>query len=338
MPADDGTGWLHEVWYGRARGGFLLWPLEGLFRGIAAVRRALFRLGVCRIGWVDAPVIVVGNLSVGGTGKTPLVGWLAGAARDAGRRPAIVSRGYGGSEPAVPLPVTAETPASIAGDEPLMLARDTGLPVYVSRDRLAAARRAAADGANLVIADDGLQHYRLGRDAEIAVVDGTRGHGNGHCLPAGPLREPVSRLDRVDAVVTSGSTERSGFTLAIDAAVNAASDERRPLGAFSGQAVHAIAGIGNPQRFHDALAAFGIDVRPVAVPDHGRAGPAQLSPDDALPVLMTAKDAVKYRGLGARHWVVPARVEMSADDAARLRAIIDLALRRYASRREDADG
>lgn len=337
MRADDGQGWLQRAWYGRARGAFLLWPLEWLFRAVAALRRTAFRSGLARTGWVDAPVIVVGNIVAGGSGKTPLAGWLAKRAQAGGLRPAIVSRGYGGSEPEAPIAVTPTSAASVVGDEPLMLARETGLPVYVSRDRLAAASHAVAQGADLVIADDGLQHYGLGRDVEIAVVDAARGHGNGHCLPAGPLREPVSRLDRVDLVVHANGGEAPTYTLAVEAAVNAESGERRPLAAFAGAPAHVVAGIGHPERFHDALSRFGIDVRPVAVPDHGKLVPDALSPDDALPVLMTSKDAVKYAGLGARHWVVPATVTLTDADADAIAGMLALAQRRHRARGGRAD-
>lgn len=338
MPADDGQGGLQRAWYGRPGGWLLLLPLEWLFRGVAALRRALFRVGIFRTHRVDAPVIVIGNIAAGGSGKTPLVGWLAERARAAGFRPAIVSRGYGGSEPAAPIAVTQASAASVVGDEPLMLARDTGLPVYVSRDRVAAATHAVEQGADLVIADDGLQHYRLGRDVEIAVVDGARGHGNGHCLPVGPLREPVSRLDRVDLVVHSNGGEAPTYALAVAEAVNAASGERRPLGAFAGAPAHVIAGIGHPERFHAALSGFGIDVRPVPVPDHGSLAPAALSPGDDLPVLMTAKDAVKYTGLGARHWIVPATVSLTDADGDTISEMLALARRRHDERGGSADG
>ncbi|MEO1320591.1 MAG: tetraacyldisaccharide 4'-kinase [Pseudomonadota bacterium] len=330
--ATEHGGWLQRVWYGKAPGGFLLWPLEWLFRGLAALRRAAFRMGLADTRWVSAPVIVVGNISVGGSGKTPLVGWLGRAAREAGWQPAIVSRGYGGAQPLEPLAVTSETAAAVSGDEPLMLARDTGLPVFVSRDRYAAAAQAVARGADLVIADDGLQHYGLGRDAEVVVVDATHGHGNGHCLPAGPLREPVSRLAQADLVVRSNGEGGTSYRLAIAEAVNLETGERRPLTSFAGATVHVVAGIGHPARFHAALEAFGMTVQPIAVPDHGRLEASALSPDDASPVLMTAKDAVKYTALTARHWVVPARVDTDDDTAAALRGLLELARARFNER------
>ena len=330
--ATEHDGWLQRVWYGKASGGFLLWPLEWLFRGLAALRRAAFRVGLADTRWAAAPVIVVGNINVGGSGKTPLVGWLARTAREAGWQPAIVSRGYGGAEPREPLAVGAETFAAVSGDEPLMLARDTGVPVFVSRDRYAAAAQAVARGADLVIADDGLQHYGLGRDAELVVVDATRGHGNGHCLPAGPLREPVSRLARADLVVHSNGAGGASYRLSITEAVNLETGERRSLESFAGAVAHVVAGIGNPARFHTALEAFGIAVQPIAVPDHGRLEPSALSPDDAAPVLMTAKDAVKYTAFTSRHWVVPARVDMDDETATALRGLLELARTRFNER------
>lgn len=334
MAAERGSGWLQRVWYGDAPGGFVLWPFEWLFRSVATLRRAAFRRGLATTRRVAAPVIVVGNIAVGGSGKTPLVGWLTREAQRVGHRPAIVSRGYGGSEPDTPLEITDKTSARVSGDEPLMLARETGVPVFVSRDRYAAAAQAVAHGADLVIADDGLQHYPLGRDAEIAVVDGNRRHGNGHCLPAGPLREPVSRLDDVDLVVYSNCDDDTvvAYQLALTDAVNFATGERRALSMFSGDAVHAAAGIGHPARFHKALAAFGIDVTPIEVPDHGRLGHAALHPSGDAPVFMTAKDAVKYEKLGQRHWVVPATVVLSEGAANAVRGTIELATTRYRER------
>ncbi|MEL7023684.1 MAG: tetraacyldisaccharide 4'-kinase [Pseudomonadota bacterium] len=314
--------WLYSVWYEGGTGGWALRPLEWLFRCIVAVRRFLYRNGVFKSLSIDAPVVVVGNIAVGGGGKTPLVGWLARQLSERNLRIAIISRGYGGDEPTMPLRVDETTPAAVAGDEAKMLAALTGVPVYVCRDRVSAANVAHKDGANLILADDGLQHYRLGRAMEIAVVDAVRQHGNRRCLPAGPLREPVSRLSSVDVIVASGGkiegVSDMFYTLDIQTAINGASGVERPLAAFYGQSVYALAGIAHPQRFVDMLSSFGLRVLQIPAADHQTLDAASIDPDDALAVLMTEKDAVKYDSLSERHWIVPAQVEMEPADAQRL--------------------
>ncbi|MEO0576628.1 MAG: tetraacyldisaccharide 4'-kinase [Pseudomonadota bacterium] len=315
--------WLYAVWYEQARGGFLLWPLEGLFRAIAFVRRLLFRMGALKAYSVDAHIVVVGNIAVGGAGKSPLTAWLASELTRAGYRVAIVSGGYGGNARGAPLLVTDNTEAALCGDEAKMLAQSTGVPVYVSRDRVAACVRASLDGAQIVLCDDGLQHYRLRRDVEIAVVDGERLHGNGHCLPAGPLREPVRRLDAVDLVVYNGGSGRApSFELHIDEAINIETGARKVLSDFAGARVHAFAGIGHPQRFFKALRAHGLTVNAVSLGDHALASEQQRHPAEPGEVLMTDKDAVKYADLTARHWRVPATLLMSESDVSRVLAAV----------------
>ncbi|MEL7312665.1 MAG: tetraacyldisaccharide 4'-kinase [Pseudomonadota bacterium] len=304
--------WLYSVWYDNGAGGWILRPLEWLFRSIVAIRRMLYRQGIFTTQHLDVPVVVVGNLAVGGGGKTPLVGWLVSELRDRGCRVAIVSRGYGGEEPARPLRVGDDVTAARSGDEAKMLAESTGAPVFVCRDRVAAARAAQEDGAELIVADDGLQHYRLGRAMEIVVIDAARGQGNTRCLPAGPLREPMSRLSDVDLIVGSGGeipgVSEISYSLTIQTAVNGESGVERDLETFSGQHVHAVAGIAHPTRFVDALERFGIRVNLIPVGDHQVLERAELNPSDELDVLMTEKDAVKYQSLEQRHWIVPARV------------------------------
>ena len=264
------------------------------------------------------PVIVVGNLSVGGSGKTPLVMWIAEHLHARGFRPAIVSRGYGGSVEAPREATIASDPAEV-GDEPMLLARRSGCPVWVGPDRVAviAALRAQHPDCNVVILDDGLQHYRLARDIEIAVVD-ARGWGNGMLLPAGPLREPPSRLRSVHAVVAhdidkaelqryAGTKPIFAMTLQgeeVHRATNAL--ERRSLRRFAGQRVHAVAGIGDPPRFFRYLEQFG--VQPVAhpFPDHHPFAAQDLELGDEDPVVMTEKDAVKCKRFAKpHHWVLP---------------------------------
>ncbi|MBL6751875.1 MAG: tetraacyldisaccharide 4'-kinase, partial [Nevskia sp.] len=278
------------------------------------------------------PVIVVGNITVGGTGKTPLVLWLVQHLRERGWRPGVVSRGYGGRAPAYPLRVTPATDPAACGDEPALLARSAGVPVAVAPDRVAAARLLVDGGeADIIVADDGLQHYRLARDLEICVVDGSRGLGNGELLPAGPLREPAGRLGTVDLVVVNGGSWRAAvgvpqvaMQLDIAEAVALADGFRRRLAAFAGQRVHAVAGIGNPQRFFDALSAAGLQVTAHPFPDHHRFTEMDLAFGDDLPVMMTEKDAVKCAALEPRRlWAVPARARLSAADGAHVQQLLD---------------
>lgn len=305
---------LARLWYGDCALAALLQPLALLFGLGVRLRRTAYRRGWLASGHPGVPVIVVGNLTAGGAGKTPLVVWLVERLRAAGMRPGIVSRGYGGAPQAEPLHVGAATGPDTAGDEPVLLARRTGVPVMVCVDRLKAARAVVREGADVIVADDGLQHYALRRDVEILVVDGARRWGNGRLLPAGPLREPPARAAEVDAVVVNGGEARAGeagFTLRLGEAVSLATGERRPLAAFAGQRVHALAGIGNPARFHEALAALGMQVAPVPVADHGRTDLAGLRREAPWPILMTEKDAVKYAGCrDPQAWYLPVDVQM----------------------------
>ncbi|MFN2643978.1 MAG: tetraacyldisaccharide 4'-kinase [Burkholderiales bacterium] len=299
-------------WYRRGPLAWLLWPASLAFRALVALRRLLYRLRVLPSVHPGIPVIVVGNLVAGGSGKTPLVIWIAEVLKKRGWTPAIVSRGYGGSE-GPPRAATIASRASEVGDEPVLLARRTGCPVWVGADRAAvirALREVHAD-VDLLLLDDGLQHYRLRRDVEIAVVD-ARGFGNGFMLPAGPLREPVSRLRSVDAVVSHGAPVK-GYAMRLVGAelhrmTNAA--ERRPASAFSGEKVHAIAGIGDPNRFFLHLGRLGVKVMPHPFPDHHRYEPDELDFGGGA-VLMTEKDAVKLRHAARDNWwVLPVSAEL----------------------------
>ncbi|MBL8199364.1 MAG: tetraacyldisaccharide 4'-kinase [Chromatiales bacterium] len=300
--------WLQALWYGRSPLAWLLLPIAGLFALVTGLRRLAYRVGWLAVHRLPVPVIVVGNITVGGTGKTPVTAWLAALFREAGLRPGIVSRGYGGRPSPEPRLVCPDDDAAVVGDEPLLLHRQTGTPVCVHPDRVAAGRRLLAEGVNVVIADDGLQHYRLHRDLEIVVLDGERRLGNGFLLPAGPLREGASRLRAVDLVlVTGGPAEEGEFPLqygigrlrALDGSVHCG------LEVLRGQVVRAVAGIGNPGRFHAQLAAAGVRVEPVPVPDHGRVDLQALARSSGVPIVMTEKDAVKYRPVhgGCPVWV-----------------------------------
>jgi len=277
-------------------------------------------------------VVVVGNLTVGGTGKTPLTIWLARALTAEGLRVGIVARGYGSGNGRGPRAVAADARWQDVGDEALILARRSGCPTVIGIDRLAAARALAAEGVEVIVADDGLQHLRLARDCEILVVDGARGVGNGRLLPAGPLREPTTRLLQVDAIVVNGSATHGSLAALLPPAVLAMQlaaievvsvdeRERRPLASFQGQRVHAVAGIGNPQRFFRELRAHGMELIEHAFPDHHPLSAAEVAFADALPVLMTEKDAVKCGTFAnPRLWYVPVTAHLSAHDAHELLA------------------
>lgn len=323
--------WLEQRWYSAQSAPLLLRPLAAAYAGISALRREKLSFSAQQ-NRLAAPVIVVGNISVGGTGKTPFVIWLVEQLRQWGFRPGIVSRGYGGHAPAYPFDVTPQTEAAVCGDEPLLLVRRLNVPLMVAPDRLAAARALIAQHAvDVIVADDGLQHYALPRDLEICVVDGVRGLGNGALLPAGPLREPPSRLRDVDLIVVNGGGWRSAaaphadMSLRMDQAVSLLDPVLcKPLPAFAGQRVHALAGIGNPARFFGQLQSFGIEVIPHAFPDHHAYGATDISFGDDLPVLMTEKDAVKCKTLAtAQHWSVPVNAELSAADGVLVRKLCE---------------
>ncbi|MGQ0700365.1 MAG: tetraacyldisaccharide 4'-kinase [Panacagrimonas sp.] len=292
-------GWLENRWYSSDPAPLALRPLSAVFGVVAANRRRRLQQQAPRL---SVPVIVVGNISVGGTGKTPFVIWLVEQLRKSGWSPGVISRGYGGRAPRYPFSVGLEASSIEAGDEPLLIALRTAVPVMVDPDRVAAARALiATGGVNVLVSDDGLQHYRLARDLEICVVDGHRGLGNGALLPAGPLREPQSRLEEVPVVVVNGGGDRISHPGRVDMQLRAAQVQSlvgakvSTLQDWRGRKVHAVAGIGNPQRFFDLLADHGIVVVPHPFADHHAYRPTDFAFGDEQPVLMTEKDAVKCR-------------------------------------------
>ena len=304
-------GWterLVNAWYQGHPALFLLRPLEWLYRAVVQRKRQRFLAGQSPSYRAPVPVIVVGNITVGGTGKTPLILYLIEHCRARGLRVGVVSRGYGAQPPSVPWRVTAEQSADEAGDEPLLLVQRSGVALMIDPDRARAVQALlSAEPLDLILCDDGLQHYRLARDLELVLIDAVRGLGNRRCLPAGPLREPQARLQSVDAVLFNGasadSAEGFGFTLQPTALVNVASGERQSLDLFApGQAVHAVAGIGNPQRFFRTLEA--LNWRPIAhaFADHATYSAASLEFSPSLPLLMTEKDAVKCRAFAQPDW------------------------------------
>jgi tetraacyldisaccharide 4'-kinase len=302
------AGRLQDAWYRGHPGLALLRPLEALYRRVVQRKRARFLAAQGDSYRAPVPVLVVGNITVGGTGKTPLILWLIEHCRARGLRVGVVSRGYGARPPHHPWRVRAEQSAAQAGDEPLLIVQRSGVPLVIDPDRARAVRALLeSEPLDLILSDDGLQHYRLARDLELVLVDAARGLGNGRCLPAGPLREPAERLQSVDAVLYNGAlVDQTGgyaFSLQPTTLINLRSGERRTLDHFPpGQRVHAVAGIGNPQRFFGTLEALHWRPIPHAFADHAQYSAAQLAFSPPLPLVMTEKDAVKCRAFAAADW------------------------------------
>jgi len=318
--------YLQGVWYARRPPPWWLRLLSPLYGFLVRLRHALYARGWRRAQRVAAPVIVVGNLTVGGTGKTPFVIWLVQCLAELGYRVAVVTRGYGRSHSRRVtndvLRVDGSCRAEEVGDEALLISRRAQVPVYVCRDRVAAARAAIADGARVIVADDGLQHLRLARDAEIVLIDAMRGWGNGALLPAGPLREDPSRAARATAIVVTGEgdaplapldhpTIRMQLEGSVLWPVNGGG-EGRALMALAGERVHALAGTGNPARFFATLRQARLEPIEHPFPDHHRYVARDLEFDDGLPVLMTEKDAVKCQAFASENcWFLPVSARFS---------------------------
>lgn len=322
---------LDYYWYTRSPWLVLLTPFSLVYRIVVELRRLAYRYGLARSHRPGIPVIVVGNITAGGTGKTPLVAWLASHLQSRGYRPGIISRGYGGSASHWPQLVHPDSDPDVVGDEPVLLAELTGCPMAVAPRRVAAVQTLIEHSdCNVIISDDGLQHYALQRDLEIAVVDGVRRFGSGYSLPAGPLREPVRRLQEVDLVVVNGKASGTEYSMRMRLERAHRLKDRgvtRPLSDFRGRTVHAVAGIGNPERFFHALQQTGMQLIRHAFPDHHRFTPADIGFDDGRPVIMTGKDAVKCRPFASDNdWYVPVRVELSAGFSAQLDALLEARL------------
>lgn len=321
------TDWLQKQWATYTLWHLLLTPLSWLFFVIARIRGWLYKSGWLKSYRLSVPVIVVGNINVGGTGKTPLVIWLAEQLLQAGYKPGIISRGYGGQINAAQAVFADSNPQQL-GDEPVLIAKRTNCPVFVSPDRVAAGQALlqARPECNVIISDDGLQHYRLQRDVEIVVFDSVKGFGNEALLPAGPLRENASRLRSVDAVVSNGTVadvqrflniygvrpiemqlQSGNFFNLLDASKKSAA------AAFAGQQVRAIAGIGNPERFFQQLTHMGISFSSKSYPDHYAfsARDFELTSEN---VVMTEKDAVKCHAFAqSNFWVLPVNALIKDD-------------------------
>ncbi len=326
---------IEDLWQDKTLLGFGLFPLSLLYCAITKGRALWYAQQdpYQRQRPAFKAIIVVGNLTVGGTGKTPMVIWLCDFLRRQNLRPGVVSRGYGGKVVKFSREVTAHSDPAEVGDEPVMLARHTHCPVVVDVDRLRAAHtlRALHD-CDILISDDGLQHHALPRDIEIVMVDGERRFGNGLCLPAGPLRESVSRLNRVDFVVSTELRYAQSHIMHLVGNLAIPLDGQSPLcklASFKQQPVHAVAGIGNPERFFTSLRKKGLRIIPHAYPDHHRFRAADIRFNDDYPVLMTEKDSVKCKAFADdRHYFVPVKAHPEARFvsafAQRLQAVIHL--------------
>ena len=300
---------LLSIWYGGRKPGLTLRALSILYGAVMRMRRAAYRRGWLRVHRVGVPVIVVGNITVGGSGKTPLVIALVESLREQGWSPGVVSRGYG-RRSRRQHDVRADTSPEEGGDEPVLIARRCGVPVVVDADRVAAARRVVQLGGDIVVADDGLQHYRLHRDIEIEVVDGVRRHGNGWLMPAGPLRESARRAEACDLHVVNGGAAHAGeWQSHLHGDTLKGNDGRtQPLEALRGRRVHAVAGIGDPQRFFGYVRMQGIEAVEHAFADHHVYRPQDLQFKEDLPIVMTEKDWVKCAAFARPDsWSLPVR-------------------------------
>jgi tetraacyldisaccharide 4'-kinase len=310
--------WFESVWYGDRPVPAWLALLERVYAGGLWLRRWMYRRRLFTVRRLAAPVIVVGNLTVGGTGKTPVVGWLARELSQRGWRPGIAMRGYRGRVRVATL-LGPDTDASEVGDEAVLQYKACACPVAVGIDRAeAGALLLERAGCNVVICDDGLQHWALRRDFEIAVVDGERRFGNGRLLPAGPLREPADRLGLIDAVIVNGGPTGAG-EIPLSVTGRTATSLRVPgrivdLRGWRGRQVHAVAGIGNPERFFRMLEGLGLVVIRHPLPDHHDYVGGELEFGDDLPVLVTEKDAVKCTGFaGPETYAVPVEASLPVE-------------------------
>ncbi len=306
-----------EVWYKDHFIGTWLMPLSFIFRDIAKFRRWLYKKGFKSVEKMPVPVIIVGNITLGGTGKTPLVIYLVEQLKAAGFNPAVISRGYGGQSATWPVLVNADSDVALIGDEPLLIAQQAGCPVAVGPVRADSARLLLENASiDVIISDDGLQHYALYRDIEIVVIDGVRRFGNNFCLPSGPLREPQERIQEVDFVICNGGEAEENeilMQLEGDYAVNMQTQEHKPLAEFRGMLCHAIAGIGNPQRFFDLLAKQGVVCQAHPFPDHYAYTEKDILFNAAEAIFMTEKDAVKCRSFASTlHWYVPVQATVES--------------------------
>lgn len=302
--------WLQDAWYKEMYISVAFVPISMVYADVIRFRSLLYKIGVFKKTKIAAPVIIVGNITVGGTGKTPLILCLARFLKEEGYNPGIISRGYGGGADTWPQRVDQDSTPEQVGDEAVLMAHRADCPIAVGPKRVKTAQFLLDHAqCNIILSDDGLQHYALERDIEIAVIDGERRFGNGYILPCGPLREPISRLQKVDLIIVNGDpVEDNEFSMTMegDRVVNLATKEEKLLTDFKQLTCHALAGIGNPQRFFYLLEQAGLSIESHAFPDHHQFIAEEISFADDKPILMTEKDAVKCTAFASvKHWYLP---------------------------------
>ena len=324
---------LDHYWYTQNVIAWLLLPVSWLYCALVKIRQFLYRSKILSSSKLNRPVVIVGNLTVGGTGKTPLLIALCEMLKQKGYSPGVISRGYTSNTGTGVIEgvhqVSGRDTAEQVGDEPLLIVQKTHCPVVVGQNRAAAGRYLLENNTcDIVLSDDGLQHYKLQRDLELVVIDSSRKFGNGFCIPAGPLREPVSRLDSVDIVITHNTgvsvDNESTFALFFDKPINIYTTECKALDEFKAAKCHAVAGIGHPQRFFNQLKANGLDIIEHAFPDHYSYKPEDLSFGDDLAIIMTEKDAVKCVALSLENiWAVPVTAKLTESLKSRILVSIE---------------
>lgn len=332
---------VHQIWY-RTRPNWLarlLQPVSWLFALVAAFRRQCYRWGLLKTVYMPVPVVIVGNITVGGTGKTPFVIYLVELLKKQGYRPGIVSRGVGGKQSVAPLQVTAESSYQAVGDEALVLFNRTQVPVFVCPSRVEAAKALIAQtDCNIIVSDDGLQHYALGRDIEIALIDSSRKQGNGLLLPAGPLRESIKRLLAVDIVIEHGEDKSADMHLVPEAFHSLVENKTVPLDYFKTTSVHAVAGIAHPERFFNTMKKLATCVFPHSFKDHYAFKSIDLVFNSTNPIVMTEKDAVKCHDFATqRYWFLSVAASISDSVHHQLvQEIGDLSNAKESTRKESA--
>lgn len=325
---EEASRLLENVWYGRHPLSTMIAPLGWGYRFCMSLRRLAYKIGVLPSCDIGVPVIIVGNIVAGGTGKTPLVIWLAKHLQGKGYQPGIISRGYKSKVKQWPQQVRKDSSPELVGDEPVLLARHSDCPVAIAPDRCAAAYALIKyKEVNIIICDDGLQHHALGRDIEIAVIDGERRHGNGRCLPAGPLRESPARLKSVDMIVCNGDANHGEFAMkCVPQPLRAVADNDKTctIEQFRAQTVHAVTGIGNPGKFFSYLRSAGLNIIRHEFPDHYCFRKKDIFFGDDLAVIMTEKDAVKCERFATEQcWFLPISVVMNEAFQHRLAVLLN---------------